>query len=116
VSCGATGVSEGGAAAGIELSELDSGDGCVETPGAVASPFAGADALESGFTNTGTVLVSELCDEHAQHTSATAMPPYAATRPNEDLERMGPSISRFLARRERRLDELRDDCDSMHGA
>jgi hypothetical protein len=82
------GVSEGGDSAGIEPAEPDCGDASVETPGAVAPPVVGAEALESGFTNIGVVLVSELCDEQAQHISASAMPPYGATRANEYLERM----------------------------
>jgi hypothetical protein len=114
VSCGATGVSDAGGDAGSEPVEVDCGDPSVEPPGAVASPFAGAEALESGLMNRGAVLVSELCDEQAQHTSASAVSAQRARRPNEDMDRM-PEHLTLLSRRERRVDELRDDCDSMNG-
>jgi hypothetical protein len=114
MSCGATGVSDAGGAAGIEPVEVGSGDS-MEAPGGVASPFEGAEALESGLTNIGAVLASELCDEHAQHTSASAASPYSAHRPNEYLERM-PEHLTLLSRREPRVDGLRADCGARNGA
>jgi hypothetical protein len=54
------GVSDVGDPAGIEPVAMGSGDSPMDAPGAIAPTFAGVEALGSGFTNSGTALVSEL--------------------------------------------------------